>query len=105
MAKDDPKTAPGVVPGMPTVGVAPKPPGIFEEVERLEAAEGRASGKGERHTLGAWARVKGVKPEQIRQAIKEGRLSGEQSGDGPEMTEDEFDKAVNFEVTNSFGEV
>lgn len=91
----------------PSAGAPPLAPAvtpIFEEVQKLERAQDRTAG-GERHTLGAWARAKGVPPEKIRDAMKSGTLTGSMSGDGPEMTEEEFDEAVGFEYRNTFGPV
>lgn len=91
---------PAALPLPPTA--APAPPGIFDELAKLEQATTPGI---QRHTLGAWARAKGVKLEQIRAAVKAGRLSGDLAGDGPEMTEAEFDEAVDFRLSNTFGEL
>jgi hypothetical protein len=83
--------------------VAPPPPGIFDELATFERAT--APQADQRHTLGAWCRAKGVKVPQVKAAIKAGRLSGALSGDGPLMTEAEFDAAVDFRYANTFGDL
>jgi hypothetical protein len=99
-----PPTAPAefVDPTVPP-RVAPPPPGIFDQLKKFEQVTGAVGNQ--RHTFGAWARAKGVKLDQIRKAVQEGRLSGDLTGDGPEMTEDEFDHAVDFRYSNTFGDL
>jgi len=101
---------PGVVgQGLPVIAShmaqpAP-PPGVFDEIKRLDTAQSRSAG-GEVHTFGAWCRAKGVKVDTVRQRIQSGELKiANAAGDGPEMTEAEFDRAVDFKYKNAFGEV
>lgn len=84
---------------------APAPTGFFDEVKKLDDAA-KATSSGQKHTFGAWARAKGVKPERIKQLVAEKKLdvSGF-TGDGPEMTEEEFEQAVDFRLFNTFGEL
>jgi hypothetical protein len=93
--------------GLPvlTTAVAPAPRGVFDEINRLEKSQGRSrQGGGERHTFGAWCRAKGVRTERVRDLLREGKLDiGNATGDGPEMTEAEFDRAVDFQYKGSFG--
>src|SRR5687768_2160703 len=68
----------------PPTGVAPEPTPFFEQVKQLEnATQQSATASTQKHTFGAWARSKGVKPEQVLQRIKEGHLQAF-TGDGPE---------------------
>ncbi len=86
-----------------TLGAAPKPPGIFDELAKLEQAEGRIAGN-EVHTLGQWARAKGVTLPKIREAIQAGRINvSDLQGDGQMMSEAEFDESVGFELKGTFG--
>lgn len=93
MAKNDNKTP----------AAAPAAPGIFDDLARFTQATSPASEQ--RHTFGAWCRAKGVKLQQIQAAIKAGRVPEISSGDGPEMSEAEFDEAVDFRLSNTFGEL
>lgn len=111
MANEDksPKTAaPAVAPAVtPVVAAAAPPPpppmGIFDEVKTLENA---TSGTSARHTFGAWCRAKGVRPQQVKAAMDAGTLKiASAGGDGPEMTEQEFDRAVDFQYATSFGQL
>jgi hypothetical protein len=87
----------------PQTPVAPAAPGIFDELATFERATAPQSDQ--RHTLGAWCRAKGVKVAQVQAAIKAGRISGGLTGDGPTMTEAEFDAAVDFRYSNTFGDL
>jgi hypothetical protein len=109
MAKNDdtkkPQTAATTAqpdPNLPPM-VAPAPPGIFDELATFERAT--APQADQRHTLGAWCRAKGVKVAQVQAAIKAGRISAGLTGDGPVMTEAEFDAAVDFRYSNTFGDL
>ena len=92
--------------GIPVLAVAPTPPprGIFDEIKRLESTQTRSTSGGvERHTFGAWCRAKGVRTERVRDLVREGKLElGNATGDGPEMTEAEFDRAVDFQLQGAF---
>lgn len=103
-----PPSAAAALPAQPRIlGVnvdPPPPPGVFDEVRKLEQAT-TAGSSGQRHTFGAWVRAKGVKLKQVQAAIEAKRISGDLVGDGPEMTEEEFDHAVDFRLANTFGEL
>jgi hypothetical protein len=69
--------------------------GVLDELHRSEVHTQR-----QEHTFGAWCRAKGVRRQKILEAVEAGRVTG--SGDGPMMTEEEFDRAVNFTHAPAF---
>lgn len=85
------------------VGANPPPPGIFSQVAQIDAAT--VPGQ-QRHTFGAWCRAKGVSADRVRSLMQSGQLKLKSTeGDGPEMSESEFDAAVAFEYRSAFGTV
>lgn len=107
MAREDNKpTAPAAVSS--TTVEAPKPRGFFDELKDAQAAQSRGlTASTERHTFGAWARSKGVNLDSLKDALSEGRISKMPSydGDGPLMTEIEFEAEVGFQLKSTFGTV
>lgn len=68
--------------------------GIFDEAKAPALG---AADPNQRHTFGQWARAKGVTVRRVRELMAAGKL-GAMDGDGPEMTESEFDEAVDFRL-------
>lgn len=116
MSKDqkiEPGTGGNVVQGVTAVQqailastTAPAPRGILDQLKDTQAAErGESTGSsGQSHTFGAWCRAKGISALELSRLMREDNVSiprGE--GDGPMMTEEEFDRSVRFRIVGAFG--
>lgn len=102
----DTRQGPGEVLSGSAMGAAATPatetevPGIFTELnQRLKgAAQPQTSG---RFTFGSWARAKGYTADRLATLVRSGKLKlpAGAHGDGPEMTEEEFDEAIGHQYT------
>lgn len=87
----------------------PPPPGILDQLkqhQKFAAGTGGPLGSQQTATFGAWCRAKGVSVQELAKRVDEGRATlPAEAGDGPVMTEQAFEKMVDFRYANTFGEV
>lgn len=84
----------------------PAPPGILDQLKQHQRILGNPIGSQQTATFGAWCRAKGVSVQELATKVAAGEATlPAESGDGPVMTEQDFEKMVNFKLHNTFGEV
>lgn len=84
---------------------APAVRGMLDQLKEVRAIEnGENTASMQSHTFGAWCRAKGISAQELARLVREDNVKlPDGAGDGPTMSEREFDQAVNFKYRLAFG--